>query len=114
MNFEYTIEKISGIPVIHLKGELIDKSQSDNFMKEVDLMIANGENKLVIDLANLAYMNSTGLNVLIKVLTKSRKAGGDIALTNVTAKIKQLLVITKLSSIFNLSETCADAIKVLS
>ena len=114
MNFEYTKEKTSGILVLHLKGELIDKNQSVGFMDEIEKIIAGGENKFVLDLAGLAYMNSSGLNVIINVLTKSRKAGGDVAVASVTAKVKQLLVITKLSSIFNLSETVAEGIKILS
>lgn len=113
MNFEYTKEKISGALVFRLKGELIDKNQSADFLNDVDSMIATGESKFVLDLAGLAYMNSSGLNVIINVLTKSRKAGGDVAVANVAPKVKQLLVITKLSSIFNLSDTLEGAIKLL-
>lgn len=113
MNFEYTKEKKSEILILYLKGELIDKSQSTSFMNEIEAIVAAGENKFVLDLSELAYMNSSGLNVIINVLTKSRKAGGDVAIANVTKKVKQLLVITKLSSIFNLSESVEDAINKL-
>lgn len=113
MNFEYTKEKIDEITVIHMKGNLMDKSQSLAFMDDFDKMMASGDNKLVLDMAGLAYMNSSGLNVIINVLTKSRKSGGDVAIASVSPKIRQLLVITKLSSIFNLSESVADAIKAL-
>ena len=54
-------------------------------------------------------MNSSGLNVMINVLTKSRKAGGEVAIANVTKKIKELLIITKLNSFFNVSESIDEA-----
>ena len=113
MNFEYTKEKIDKVIVVHMKGDLIDKNQSAAFVTDFEAMVATGDNKFVLDMAGLVYMNSSGLNVIINVLTKSRKAGGDVAIANVTPKVKQLLVITKLSSIFNLSETIADAVKIL-
>lgn len=110
MNFEYKKEKKADIVIFQLKGELIGQEQSSGFMDEVNLMVANGENKFVLDLAQLAYINSSGLNLFINILAKSRKTGGDVAVVNVTPKVKQLLVITKLSSIFNLSESIEDAI----
>ena len=113
MNFKYTKEKKSGALIMHLEGDLIDKDQSTGFMGEVDATIAGGDNKFVLDLAKLTYMNSSGLNVIINVLTKSRKTGGDVAIANVTKKVKQLLVITKLNSILNVSDSVEDAIAKL-
>jgi len=113
MNFEYTKEKRPDAVVLHLKGDLIDKTQSGEFIDEIDSMITGGNNKFILDLAELTYMNSSGLNVIINVLTKSRKSGGDVAIANVTKKVKQLLVITKLNSILNVSESVDDAITKL-
>ena len=113
MNFEFSVEKQSGVSVIYLRGELIEKDQSLDFFNEIDGMLANGANKFVLNLEKLSYMTSSGLNILINLLTKSRKSGGDIALSNVPEKIQQLLIITKLNKIFNICKTTPEAIHLL-
>jgi anti-sigma B factor antagonist len=69
--------------------------------------------KLIIDLTEMEYMNSTGLSILINIFTQTRNKGGEVIITNIPEKISQLLVITKLNSIFNIEETVEDAKKIL-
>jgi anti-sigma B factor antagonist len=113
MNFEYRTEKKSDINLFYFKGELIDKDQSTDLMNAIEKYIQNGENKFALDLSELSYMNSSGLNILITILTKARKSGGEVAICNVTQKVKQLLVITKLNSVFNVSESLEEAMNKL-
>ena len=113
MEFNYQINKQKGANVIALQGELIDKNQADVLLKSVQELIDNKELKIVLDLSELKYINSSGLNVFINILTRSRKTGGDIAIARVTKKVKELLVITKLNKVFNVSETIDEAISKL-
>lgn len=113
MEFEYNKEVKADVLILNLKGELIDKNQATDFVSDIDTMIADGNKKFVLNLEQLNYMNSSGLNIIINMLTKSRRAGGDIAIAHVGAKIKQLLVITKLTGIFNVSESVESAIAKL-
>jgi len=96
-----------------MKGELVDRNQGTELMSEVEDSISKGEVKIILNLNDLKYLNSSGLNILINILTKSRKAGGDVAICNVNKKISELLVITKLNSVFNVSDTEDAAIKIL-
>jgi anti-anti-sigma factor len=54
-------------------------------------------------------MNSTGLNVLLMILTKARKAGGEAVLCNVSSNISSLLSVTKLNSVFSIYGSLAEA-----
>lgn len=99
--------------VFLLQGELIDRNQADAMMKEIEKAIAAGESSVVLNLAELKYLNSSGLNILINILTKSRKAGGDVAICNINKKINELLVITKLNSVFNVCDSEEKAINTL-
>ena len=103
MTFEYTTSTKNNIKTILLIGDLIDKNQSVAMLSEIEADIARGEAKFLLNLQNLKYVNSSGLNVLINILTKARKAGGDLAICNVNSKISQLMAITKLDSVFNAS-----------
>jgi anti-sigma B factor antagonist len=114
MSFNYSIKKEkNSILIIRLSGRLIEKNQATELLDEIESK--DGETlNLVIDLAELAYMNSTGLNVLITLLTRARKSGGEAILANEPDIIKKLLVITKLNQIFVLAETVESALEQLS
>jgi anti-sigma B factor antagonist len=113
MIFDYKSSAKNGINMYQLSGELIDRNQALTMLSEIDNVISKGENKILLDLAGLKYINSSGLNIFINILTKSRKAGGEVAICCVNKKITELLVITKLNSVFNVCESPAEALEVL-
>ena len=69
--------------------------------------------KWAIDMEKLLYMNSSGLNTLIQLLTKARVAGGEAVLFNMNKKINELILITKLNTLFKVTETRDEAFKLL-
>ncbi len=103
MIFDYNTTTKENIIIIQLSGELIDRNQAVALLEEIEAAISSGANKFLLNLQELKYVNSSGLNVLINILTKARKAGGDLAVCNVNSKISQLMSITKLDTIFNVS-----------
>ena len=113
MIFEYKSNKQQKINIFQLSGELIDRSQAKQLLAEIDAALLIGENKILLNLQELNYLNSSGFNVLINILTKARKAAGDVAICCVNKKINELLVITKLDSIFNMSPNEDKAIAIL-
>ena len=113
MVFEYKSSKQKNVNLFLLCGELIDRNQAKELLEEIEATIAKGENKILLNLQELKYINSSGLNVFINILTKARKESGDVAICCVNKKITELLVITKLDSIFNVSENEERAIEIL-
>ena len=91
----------------------MNKNQIDDLLNELDFYFNEGDNKVIIDLSEMKYMNSTGLGILINIFTKVRNIGGEVVLVNIPEKINKLLLITKLNSIFNIENTLEDAKKVL-
>lgn len=113
MVFEYEIKKDASIATIILKGELIEKNQANDLVIEAEALSASGCNKWAIDLSELKYMNSNGLNTLIQLLTKARKVGGEAILCNLNKKILELILITKLNTLFKVTDTKEEAFKLL-
>jgi anti-sigma B factor antagonist len=72
--------------------------------------IESGRNRFVINLGAVKFINSNGLGLLINILTKSRKAGGDAVLSNVPDELNRLLAMTKLNSIFSTAATPQEAL----
>jgi anti-sigma B factor antagonist len=113
MEFSYKIEEKQENAVIRMSGNLIEKSQAIELMERVDEITSRGPCSIIIDMSGFKYMNSTGLNVLIQILTKARKTGGDVVLCSVPENIRSLMLITKLTNIFTLASNEQEAVKAL-
>ncbi|MGZ4034323.1 MAG: STAS domain-containing protein [Bacteroidia bacterium] len=113
MVFNYKSSTEKGVNLYLLRGELIDRGQATGILEEIEMAIEKNENKILLDLADLKYLNSSGLNVIINILTKARKSGGDVAICNVNKKINELLIITKLNSVFNVCPSVEKGIAIL-
>jgi len=104
----YSIQRQEEIQVLSVDN-LISEFENRQILEEVIDIIENGSNRFVIDLADLKFLNSAGLNFLISVLTKSRNAGGDTVITNVSEDASKLLVLTKLKHVFTTASSVEDA-----
>lgn len=113
MLFSYKISEESGVEIIYFEGELIERTQANELMAAATELLAEQKQKFIFDLGNLKYMNSSGLNVLINLLTKARKEGGEVIIVNVNNKIRELLIITKLTSMFTVLDSKEQAMERL-
>lgn len=113
MFFTHSTKKHDHVHVITLTGELIDKNQADKLIQEVNELIVGNHNRFVIDLGEMKYLNSSGLTILIQILTKARKAGGEAVIANVSKRIEELLVITKLNTVFTVADSVEKGITQL-
>ena len=77
MEFGFKITKKDSYSLIKLNGNLIEKNQANSLMDEIDAHPDGEHLNYVIDLSAFQYMNSTGLNVLLNILSKARKSGGE-------------------------------------
>lgn len=100
MSLSYDISASGTCGVLSLKGRIISDDDLSGIMLQVERTIVLGKKTWLCDLSELTYCNSTGLNLFVRILTKSRNAGGDCALINVQPGVKQLFDISRLSEIF--------------
>jgi anti-sigma B factor antagonist len=113
MVFDFTVSTHGNYAIISLSGNLIEKGQAISLLEKVEEMSKENCNRWAIDLEKLIYMNSSGLNTLIQLLTKARVAGGEAVLYNMNKKINELILITKLHTLFKVADTQADALSIL-
>lgn len=106
---DYTITDKENYTLISVSGRLIEKSQADGLIKEFEDLNDNGKKKYLMDLAALDYVNSTGLNLLIGMFTQARNAGGELVIGGISPKVKKLMVMTKLDSIFKIYDSADEA-----
>ena len=104
----------NGIVVLKLSGKIMGGPDAATLNEKLHELVESGNTRVVADLSNVNWMNSSGLGILINALTTIRNAGGDLKLAAVTEKIKSLLKITKLLTVFNTYDSTDDAVKSFS
>lgn len=111
MKFNYTTE--DNKLILEFEGNLIEIPRDTGLTEVIEDAIEQGVRLCAIDISRLRYMNSTGINTLILVLTKFRNRGGEVVLINPSDQIKNLLIITKLSAIFTIAYSKDEAMELL-
>jgi anti-sigma B factor antagonist len=100
--------------IVAIRGE-IDLQNSPELRTELlDLLVKHAPQRLVLNLAQVPYMDSSAIAVLVELLQKARKTGGGggrIFLTNLQPRVKGLLEIARLGSIFGIVNDEAEAMK---
>lgn len=110
INLNISFENLDDTIVLaKLEGKIIDQTTSNELSTMVTEKLSSERNLLILNLSEVDYINSNGLNSLISILTKTRTQGGEMVIFGINEKVKKLLVITKLSSVFNTAETLEEA-----
>jgi len=102
---------IDGVEVVKISGR-IELGEGSAAVREVlrDLL-ARGRKKIVLDLADVDYIDSAGLGALVSAFTSVRNEGGDLKLIYLTKKVQDLLQMTKLYTVFDIFDNETAAIK---
>ena len=106
---EYTAEIKNGILVLSLNGDLIGEVKGPQLLEEVNNALNQGVVLCAVDISEVRYINSSGIGVLITVLTKFRNKDGELCLLKPSESVKKLLIITKLNAIFTIVDTQEEA-----
>lgn len=113
MAFNYSLNDHEGLVLLQMSGKLVDKAEAVDIGAEVEEQMSEGHNRFIIDLSELEYMNSTGLNIILNLMNKCRDKGGDAVVAGSTVRIKSLFSVTKLDSVFTLKDSTEEAVKHL-
>jgi anti-sigma B factor antagonist len=99
-----------GITVLDLKGRITAGTEAGALRQKVGDLVAASVRMLVFNMAGIDYIDSTGLGALVMSATAMRKNGGNVKLLNLTNRNIQLLVMTKLTTVFETFNDEQDAI----
>ena len=109
MIFEQEIKE--NLLILRLSGDLIGEDNGANILDKVNTAIQDNLRICVIDISKLRYINSSGIGVLITILTKFRNKGGEVYLMKPSETVQKLLVITKLNAIFQIVQNEEEVFK---
>lgn len=101
--------EISGTALIEVEGD-IDLFQSRALREAIADLIAAGKSRLIIDLAGVAYIDSSGLGVLISARTQLKKAGGDLKISRITDSVRNVVTLTRLNQLLDFYDDIDEAL----
>lgn len=110
MSLEITEREREGIKILDLKGRLTVGPGAGQLRETISRIQAGGCLQIVLNLAEVDYIDSTGLGTLVICFTSLQKARGALKLCNLNRRNLELLVLTKLSTVFHLFGDEQDAV----
>ena len=105
MKLQFSQKKDLKVHYLYLEGDLIGDETGPRLAEMVSDSVEEGIKVLVIDLEKVRYISSSGLGLLITLLTKMKNVGGELFLTAPSEHVKKLLIITKLNGIFKVLDS---------
>ncbi len=96
--------KKDGVAIVDLKGKILIGDGIDILREEINNLIEEKETKILLNFANVPYLDSTGLGEVVRSYTSVKKSGGSIKIINLTQKVEDLLSVTKLITVFDTFE----------
>jgi anti-sigma B factor antagonist len=110
MSMKLKTRDVSGATIVDLSGKITLGEGGVTLREEVRKLLAEGKKKIVLNLAEVNYIDSSGLGELVSAYTAVKNAGGELKLLNLTSKVRDLLVITKLVTVFDVKDDEASAV----
>ena len=105
---------VGDVIVLDLKGK-ITLGEGDELLKDkVNSLVNQGHRKIVLNLADVPYIDSAGLGEIVRTYTTVSRQGGSLKLLNLTERITDLLSITKLLTVFETFESESEAVRSFS
>ena len=105
---------VDGVTIVDLYGRIVLGEGSAGVRDLVRNLIKQGNKKILLNLRDVDYIDSSGLGELVSAFTSARSQGGELKLLNLTKRVRALLQITKLSTVFDITDDEAASVKSFS
>jgi anti-sigma B factor antagonist len=106
--------QVDGITIVDLSGRITLGEGSVVLRDAIKDLLAKGQKKILLNLGDVSYIDSSGIGELVSAFTSVRNQGGELKLLHLTKKVHDLLQITKLYTVFDVKDDEAGAIAAFS
>jgi anti-sigma B factor antagonist len=103
--------QVNGVTIVDMSGRITLGEGSVILREAVKDLLAKGQKKILLNLGDVSYIDSSGIGELVSAFTSVRNQGGDLKLLKLTKKVHDLLQITKLYTVFDIKDDEAAAVK---
>ncbi|MBI3567202.1 MAG: STAS domain-containing protein [Gemmatimonadetes bacterium] len=106
----FTLTQSGDVSIVEVEGQLIVSNRQELKQKVLDAL-EKGARKVLVDFGRTSYIDSSGLGVLVSLAKKMRELGGDLRLANLNDDLQTLFELTKLDTLFQISESRERALE---
>ncbi len=110
MSMKISTRQVDGVTIVDCSGRITLGEGSITLRETVSQLLTKGQKKILLNLGEVNYIDSSGIGELVSAFTTVRKQGGELKLLNLTKKVHDLLQITKLYTVFDVKDDEAAAI----
>ncbi len=111
MSMKISTREVEGVTIVDLSGRITLGDETGKLRDAVRALLDRGVRKIVLNLAGVSYIDSTGVGELVGCYTTVRNQGGEMKLMNLTQKVQDLFHVTKLYTIFDIKDDEFTAVK---
>jgi len=98
------LRMVDGITILDMNGRITLGEDTEAFRRAIGGLIADRQKMILLNLREVPYIDSSGLGELVAAFTNVRNSGGELKLLNLSAKVRTLLQITRLFTIFDVKD----------
>jgi anti-sigma B factor antagonist len=106
-----TTREVNHVTIVDIHGRITLGEETGLLRETVRNLIAEGKKKIVLNLAHVDYLDSSGVGELVSSFTTVRNSGGDLKLLALTKKVHDILNVTKLYTVFDIKDDEFTAVK---
>jgi anti-sigma B factor antagonist len=110
MSLRITKSEVNGVTVLELDGRIALGEESNSLREKLKGLVAAGTKKIVLNVANIKYIDSTGLGTLVAAHVSAKTEGASLRLCHLGEKFHDILQVTKLLTVFDVYDTQAAAV----
>jgi anti-sigma B factor antagonist len=110
VSLKMTNREVDGVSVVALDGRIVLGEESNALREKVKSLIAEGKTKVVLNMANITFIDSAGLGTLVAAHHSAKSQGAALKLAHLGSKFQEVLQITKLLTVFDVYNSEAEAV----
>ena len=111
MPLKIKTREVSHVTILDIEGRIVLGDEIGDLRDAVRSLVAEGKKKIILNLAGVDYIDSSGVGELVGSFTTVRNAAGELKLLNLTQKVQDVLHVTKLYTVFDIKDDEFTAVK---
>ncbi|MGE5054541.1 MAG: STAS domain-containing protein [Acidobacteriota bacterium] len=111
MSLKVETREVAHVTILDVKGRIVLGDEIGDLRDAVRRLVADGKKKIILNLADVDYIDSSGVGELVGCFTTVRNAGGELKLLKLSQKVQDVLYVTKLYTVFDIREDEFTAVK---
>jgi anti-sigma B factor antagonist len=111
VSLKITTREVDQVTILDISGRIVLGDELDVLRDAVRTLLTQGKKKIILNLAEVSYIDSSGVGELVRCFTSVRNQSGELKLLNLTQKVHDVLHVTKLYTVFDIRDDEFKAVK---